>query len=85
MELSCGVRFTSFWTHNGNQYMFSPEKRFLPVSQPTQPKKSKKELFRERLRKRLDDVEESVENRPDDNEPFQGVQANVVNDEELIE
>jgi len=72
MELSCGVRFTSFWTQTGNKYLFSPENGFLPVPKPFEPKTSKEERSCEHLRNRLDQVEKRMQNEPVEGEPFVG-------------
>jgi len=72
MELSCGIHFTTFWTHTGNKYLFSPEKGCLPVQKPTVPKTPKEERFREHLRNRLDQVEKRMQNEPVEGEPFVG-------------
>ena len=53
MELSCGVGFTSFWTHTGIHYVFSAEKGFVRVT-TTKRVMTQEERFRERLQRRVD-------------------------------
>jgi len=50
MQVSCGAATASSCTHTGNQYVFSPEKGFVPVAKPVM---SKEEHLRDRLCKRL--------------------------------